>query len=170
MLAVAGGARNVKLMRHDVLPGKDHRLQQAPVACSSRQFAQPDQVGQHFISFAVRRLMHGLFRCQRRKHLRAARLVPGAEDVAREIEITTVVSGAIEQHNRLKHARRRHADVFARLNDALLGGESGDEQIPDAAAGGQRFAAAGVSVKASKPIRAYLCVHTSQLVQRRFSA
>ena len=72
---------------------------------------------------------------QGRDDLRSARLVPGFHEIACEVEIAVLTRESVEQHDRLEHAGRGHADVSPGRQDALLGGKGRDQEIAHLAAG-----------------------------------
>src|ERR1035437_5976197 len=147
-LAVAGGARKVETVVDDVRPAVETGFQDLGLAGCPVELQRAVEAGEHLVSLAVTDLVHALGGEQRGDDLRAVRLLPRAEDVAAEVEVTRLSGQAVKQHHRLEHAGGCQTYVLSGLDDVALAGlitKGLAEQIRHAPAGGQRLQVAGVA-------------------------
>ena len=68
-----------------------------------------------------------------------------------ELQVSAIAGQTIKLNDRFKHARRRHALVGPGGKNALMGGESRDQQVAHAPNRGQRRLIASVAIVLEKP-------------------
>ena len=120
MLSLTRTPGEIQPMRHNVFPGQQNGLQQFAIAAGSRQFAQADQIRQHFVSFGIGRQIDLFLLEQCGNDLRTSRFVPRLHQIPSELQVALVARVSIQQHDWFQHAGRRHPDVCPRVDDALL--------------------------------------------------
>ena len=114
-------------------------LQIARLAGRAIQLEQAHEVRRHLVRLAVGDFVHSPLRQERGEDLRTRGLVPGAHDVAAELEIAGVAGETVERRHRLEHAGVGHADVPVVAGDALPAVTVPPaQQIADAPGRGQR--------------------------------
>ena len=153
-LAPARGTARIQPILDDVFPGPQDRPEIRLVAGREVQFEEPDEIRRHLVGLGIGDLVDVSAGDERGGDLRPLRRVPGADNVAAELEVLRVTRVAIEHRHRLQHAGVGHADVPVVADDALLAGAIAvglAEEIADAARGLQRRIEAGTAIVVEQP-------------------